>query len=100
MLASMGPDQATNRMNTESASASEIAIDEVRPEPHGFTLFGYTADRTSYRLELIFDFPMDVRTRRVLGELLSQAVVRVSEQRTSLRAPPARRTRRPSARAR
>jgi len=87
-------------MDTKDVHAPEIAIDEVRPDPHGFTLLGYTADRTSYRLELILDFPMDVRTRRVLGELLSQAVVRVSQQRTPLRAPPAGRTRRPSARAR
>jgi len=88
-------------MDTEFISAPEIAIDEVRPEPHGFTLLGYTADRALYRLELILDFPMDARTRRVLGELLSQAVVRVGQQRLIRGTPtPPGRTRRPSARAR
>ncbi len=87
-------------MNTEDINGVEIAIDEVRPEPHGFTLSGYTADRTPYRLELVLDFPMDVRTRRVLGELLSQAVVRVAQQAAPSSAPKPRRTRRSSARAR
>jgi len=87
-------------MDTEYINVPEIAIDEVRPEPHGFTLLGYTADRTLYRLELILDFPMDVRTRRVLGELLSQAVVRVGQQRVTRTTSAAGRTRRPSARAR
>ena len=87
-------------MDAEDITAPEIAIDEVRPEPHGFTLLGYTADRTSYQLELVLDFPMDTRTRRVLGELLSQAVVRVARQQPSRTAPPARRSRRSSVRAR
>lgn len=87
-------------METEDLPAPEIAIDEVRPDPHGFTLLGYTADRTPYRLELILDFPMDVRTRRVLGELLSQAVVRVAQQRVARSSIASGRTRRSSARAR
>lgn len=87
-------------MDAEDIIAPEIAIDEVRPEPHGFKLLGYTADRTAYQLELVLDFPMDTRTRRVLGELLSQAVVRVARQQPGRTAQPTRRARRSSVRAR
>lgn len=86
-------------MNTEQNFKAEIEIDEVRPEPHGFTLVGYTTDRTPFHLELLLDFPMDLRTRRVLGEYLSQAVVRVSQQPRKRVAPAVRATRRPPARA-
>ncbi len=61
---------------------AEIAVEAVRPEPHGFTLLGQGAggDRSEYRLDLHFDVPFDARTRAVLGELLSQSELTVSRR--------------------
>lgn len=75
---------------------AEIAVDQVSPEPHGFTLLGQGAggDRSEYRLELQFDVPLDGRTRAVLGELLSQSELTVSRrQPPTLGRSPARRER-------
>lgn len=57
---------------------AEIEVEEVRPDPHGFTLTGPGRDRAQYRLSLRFEMPLDPRTRAVLGELLSQAELTVS----------------------
>lgn len=61
---------------------AEIAVDQVNPEPHGFTLYGQGegADRAEYRLDVHFDVPFDARTRAVLGELLSQSELTVSRR--------------------
>ncbi len=62
------------------ALVADIPIDAVRSTAAGFVLEGRGADRGDYRLELHFDLPVDARTRRVLGELMSQAEVRVSRR--------------------
>jgi hypothetical protein len=59
---------------------ADIAIDEVRPEPGGFTLTGRGRDRGEYRVAVHFDMPLDARTRAVLGELLSQSEVQVARR--------------------
>ncbi len=96
ILTSIAYAAGRDRMKPEKLSTTEIEIDEVRPEAHGFTLVGISADRTPYRLELVLDFPMDLRTRRVLGEFLSQAVVRVSQLPRERLKPAVRATRHPS----
>jgi len=58
---------------------ADIPIDAVRTTASGFTLEG-RVDREDYRLELHFDFTVDAKTRKVLGELMSQAEVRVSRR--------------------
>ena len=59
---------------------ADVPIDAVRSTTAGFVLEGRGADRDDYRLELHFDFPVDAKTRKVLGELMSQAEVRVSRR--------------------
>jgi hypothetical protein len=64
---------------------ADVPIDAVRSTASGFVLDGRGGDGDEYRLELHFDFPVDARTRKVLGELMSQAEVRVARRaRTSL----------------
>jgi len=64
-----------------------IEIDAVRPSNQGFTLTGQGtgADRSHYRLDIKFDLPLDLRTRAVVGELLSQSDVTVYRTDTPLR---------------
>src|SRR5438132_1484179 len=50
---------------------AEIAVDEVSPSRQGFTLTGQGRDHADYHMDLRFEMPLDVRTRAVLGELLS-----------------------------
>jgi hypothetical protein len=57
---------------------TKIAVDEVRPEQHGFVLRGQGEDLNEYQVDLQFELPLDARTRVVLGELLTQATVAVS----------------------
>ena len=59
---------------------ADIPIDAVRATAAGFVLEGRGGDRDDYRLELHFDFTVDAKTRKVLGELMSQAEVRVSRR--------------------
>lgn len=59
---------------------ADIPIDAVRATPAGFVLEGRGGDRDDYRLELHFDYPIDAKTRKVLGELMSQAEVRISRR--------------------
>ena len=59
---------------------ADIPIDAVRSTAAGFALEGRGGDGDEYRLELQFDFPVDARTRKVLGELMSQAEVRVARR--------------------
>jgi hypothetical protein len=62
------------------ALVAEIPIDEVRTAAATVVVQGYGTDRHEYRLELHFDIPVDVKTRKVLGELMSQAEVRISRR--------------------
>ena len=73
---------------------TKIAVDDVRPEAHGFVLSGQGDDRVTYQVNLQFELPLDARTRAVLGELLTQATVAVSRIPP---AAPARRQRRDAA---
>jgi len=56
---------------------ADIPIEEVRTSGAGFALSGRGADRQDYRVEVHFDVPVDAKTRKVLGELLSEAEIRV-----------------------
>ena len=62
------------------ALVADIPIEEVRTAAATVVLQGHGTDRQEYRLELHFDIPVDAKTRKVLGELLSQADVRVSRR--------------------
>ena len=72
----------------EFQRVAEFAVDQVTPEPRGFTLYGQATggggpggpDRSEYRLEIHIDVPFDARTRAVLGELLSQSDVTVARR--------------------
>lgn len=59
---------------------ADIPIDAVRATAAGIVLEGRGGDRDEYRLELHFEVPVDAKTRKVLGELMSQAEVRVSRR--------------------
>jgi len=69
----MCPDSSSERFDL----IAEVPVEEVRGSGSGFTLAGRGADRRDYRLEVRFDVPVDARTRKVLGELLSEAEVRI-----------------------
>ena len=62
------------------ALVAEIPIEEVRTAAATVVLQGHGTDRQEYRLELHFDIPVDAKTRKVLGELMSQADVRLSRR--------------------
>ena len=62
------------------ALVAEIPIEEVRTAAATVVLQGHGTDRQEYRLELHFDIPVDAKTRKVLGELFSQAEVRLSRR--------------------
>ena len=65
---------------------ADIEVDAVVPSPRQFILQGRGADDADYRLELRLEMPVDVRTRAVLGELLTQSGVRLYRRlRTPLR---------------
>jgi hypothetical protein len=59
---------------------AEIEVEEVRPDPRGFTLTGPGRDGAQYQLGLRFEMPLDSRTRAVLGELLSQAELTIARR--------------------
>ena len=59
---------------------ADIPIEEVRTAAATVVLQGHGTDRQDYRLELHFGIPVDAKTRKVLGELLSQVDVRVSRR--------------------
>ena len=69
----MIPDQSGDPFEV----VATVSVDEVRASGAGFVLAGSGADRQSYRVELHFDVPVDAKTRKVLGELLSEAELRV-----------------------
>lgn len=71
---------AESRTGEGYALVADIPIEAVRSTAAGFVLEGRGADRDDYRLELHFDLKVDVKTRKVLGELMSQAEVRVSRR--------------------
>jgi len=61
---------------------AEIEVDQVKPEPQGFTLTGQGGgpDHAEYRLDVRFELPLDPRTRIVLGELLSHSELTISRR--------------------
>jgi hypothetical protein len=59
---------------------ASIEIDAVTPSRRGFTLTGQGADRVEYRLDVHFELPLDPRTRRVIGELLTQSDVTIARR--------------------
>ena len=74
-------------MVTDPASGNydlvaDVPIDEVRATPDGFVMEGRGADRSGYRLEMHIGWPVDLRTKRVLSEIFSQAEVRVMRWRS------------------
>jgi hypothetical protein len=69
---------------------TKIAVDDVRPDTHGFMLRGQGDDRGEYRIDIQFELPLDARTRVVLGELLTQATVTVSRTEPERAGRPAR----------
>ncbi len=68
---------------------ADVPIEEVRQTPDGFVMQGHGTDRLGYRLEMHLDWPVDQKTRKVLGEILSQAEVKVMRWRSPPRHPPA-----------
>ncbi len=66
-------------------AVADIEVSSVTPERTGFSLEGRGADRSDYRLGLEIEVPLDQRTRRVLGEMLSQCRVRVWRRPAGLR---------------
>ncbi len=56
---------------------AEVPIEEVRSTPDGFVMQGRGTDRQGYRLVMHLDWPVDQQTKKVLGEILSQAEVKV-----------------------
>ena len=69
-----------------SLPITTIEIDAVTPSSQGFTLMGQGtgSDRAQYRLDINFDLPLDLRTRTVLGELLSQSDITMYRRDTPL----------------
>jgi len=63
--------------STDFVSVADVDVASVTPERAGFVLEGRGADRSDYRLALELEVPLDVRTRSVLGEMLSQCKIRV-----------------------
>ncbi len=59
---------------------AQIAVDEVSPSRQGFTLTGQGRDHADYHMDLRFEMPLDLRTRAVLGELLSHSDVTISRR--------------------
>lgn len=62
---------------TDYVSVADVDVASVSPERAGFILEGRGADRSDYRLSLELEVPLDVRTRSVLGEMLSQCKIKV-----------------------
>jgi len=59
---------------------AEIEVDAVRPDAQGFMLTGQGPDHAEYQLDLRFEMPLDLRTRTVLGELLSHSDLTISRR--------------------
>ena len=70
---------------TDYLSVADVDVASVTPERAGFILEGRGADKSDYRLGLELEVPLDVRTRSVLGEMLSQCRVRVWRRAPSLK---------------
>jgi hypothetical protein len=73
----------TDQANDSMELVADVPIEEVRATPDGFVMQGLGADRAEYRLEMHLDWPVDQRTKKVLGEILAQAEVRVMRWRTA-----------------
>lgn len=71
---------STDRPDEPYVTVADVEVTAVRPAVSGFVLEGRGRDRADYRLELHLDFPVDARTRRVLGELLAQSEWRISRR--------------------
>jgi hypothetical protein len=87
--ASAGPDYAP---------VTDIEVDAVLPTQRGFRLSGRGQDGTEYRVDITFDMPLDLNSRRVMGEMLTQSEVGVWRRRPTLSAPARARRVRPSSR--
>jgi hypothetical protein len=59
---------------------ADIEVDSVVPSKSGFRLQGRAADGADYQIEWHLDLPVDQRTQRVLGELLSQSELKISRK--------------------
>jgi hypothetical protein len=59
---------------------ADIEVDSVVPTKSGFRLQGRAADGADYQIELHLDLPVDHRTQRVLGEILSQSELKISRK--------------------
>jgi hypothetical protein len=62
---------------SDYVSVANVDVASVTPERAGFMLEGRGADRSDYRLALELEVPLDVRTRSVLAEMLSQCRITV-----------------------
>ena len=69
---------------SEFQPLAAVEVDAVRPERQGFMLTGLGTGGAEYQLDLHFEMPLDLRTRAVLGELLSHSELVISR-----RSPPA-----------
>lgn len=66
---------------------ADVPIEEVRATRDGFVLHGRGVDRQGYRLELHIDWPVDAKTKAVLGEILSQTELKILRWRAPARKP-------------
>lgn len=71
---------SSNAGESPFVPVAEIEIDAVQPDRHGFRLEGGGADGAEYRIDLHLDMPVDQRTQRVLGEILSQSELKISRK--------------------
>lgn len=60
----------------------DVPIEEVHPTADGFVLEGHGTDRAGYHVEMHIDWPVDARTKKVLGEILSQTELKVMRWRS------------------
>lgn len=64
---------------------ADVPIEEVQATADGFVMQGRGLDRQGYRLEMHIDWPVDARTKKVLGEILSQSEVKVMRWRATVK---------------
>lgn len=63
--------------SNDFVSVADIEVDAVQPASSGFVLVGRGRDRADYRLEVRLEMPVDLRTRAVVSEILSQSGLRL-----------------------
>ncbi len=52
---------------------ANVQVDSVTPRDNGFVIQANGEDSAEYLIDLNLDMPIDQRTRRVVGEILSQS---------------------------